>query len=68
MYENLGMTEVEKHSDELREYGRQTLLDIDGVNVIHSQQEIAGCTFGMYVDGVQFLQPFQVLLQQQLRL
>ena len=50
--ENLGMTEVEKHSDELREYGRQTLLDIDGVNVIHSQQEIAGCTFGMYVDGV----------------
>ena len=50
--ENLGMTEVEKHSDELREYGRKTLLDIDGVNVIHSQQEIAGCTFGMYVDGV----------------
>ena len=50
--ENLGMTEVEKHSDELREYGRQTLLDIDGVNVIHSQQEIAGRTFGMYVDGV----------------
>ena len=50
--ENLGMTEVEKHSDELREYGRQILLDIDGVNVIHSQQEIAGCTFGMYVDGV----------------
>ena len=50
--ENLGMTEVEKHSDELREYGRKVLLDIDGVNVIHSEQNIAGCTFGMYVDGV----------------
>ena len=49
---NLGMTEVEKHSDELREYGRKVLLDIDGVNVIHSEQNIAGCTFGMYVDGV----------------
>ena len=50
--QNLGMTEVEKHSDELREYGRKILLDIEGVNVIHSEQNIAGCTFGMYVDGV----------------
>ena len=50
--ENLGMYEGEKHSDELREYGRKVLLDIDGVNVIHSEQDIAGCTFGMYVDGV----------------
>ena len=50
--ENLGMYEVEKHSDELREYGRKVLLDIDGVNVIHAEQDIAGCTFGMYVDGV----------------
>ncbi len=50
--ENLGMSEVEKHSDELRDYGRKVLLDIDGVNVIHSEQDIAGCTFGMYVDGV----------------
>ena len=50
--ENLGMSEVEKHSDELREYGRKILLDIDGVNVIHAEQDIAGCTFGMYVDGV----------------
>ncbi len=50
--ENLGMSEVEKHSDELREYGRKVLLDIDGVNVIHAVQDIAGCTFGMYVDGV----------------
>ncbi len=50
--ENLGMSKVEKHSDELREYGRKVLLDIDGVNVIHSEQDIAGCTFGMYVDGV----------------
>ena len=50
--ENLGMSEVEKHSDELREYCRKVLLDIDGVNVIHSEQDIAGCTFGMYVDGV----------------
>ena len=50
--ENLGMSEVEKHSDELREYGRKVLLNIDGVNVIHSEQDIAGCTFGMYVDGV----------------
>ena len=50
--QELGMSEVEKHSDELREYGRKVLLDIDGVNVIHSQETIAGCTFGMYVDGV----------------
>ncbi|MFL2688976.1 MAG: SufS family cysteine desulfurase [Candidatus Actinomarina sp.] len=50
--QDLGMSEVEKHSDELREYGRKVLLDIDGVNVIHSQETIAGCTFGMYVDGV----------------
>ena len=50
--QELGMSEVEKHSDELREYGRKVLLDIDGVNVIHSQEAIAGCTFGMYVDGV----------------
>ena len=50
--QNLGMTEVEKHSDELREYGRKILLDIEGVNVIHSEQNIAGCTFGMFVDGV----------------
>ena len=50
--QNLGMSEVEKHSDELREYGRKVLLNIDGVNVIHSEQDIAGCTFGMYVDGV----------------
>ena len=50
--QELGMSEVEKHSDELREHGRKVLLDIDGVNVIHSQETIAGCTFGMYVDGV----------------
>ena len=50
--QDLGMSEVEKHSDELREYGMKVLLDIDGVNVIHSQETIAGCTFGMYVDGV----------------
>ena len=50
--QDLGMSEVEKHSDELREYGRKVLQDIDGVNVIHSQETIAGCTFGMYVDGV----------------
>ena len=50
--QDLGMSEVEKHSDELREYGRKVLLDIEGVNVIHSQETIAGCTFGMYVDGV----------------
>ena len=50
--QDLGMSEVENHSDELREYGRKVLLDIDGVNVIHSQETIAGCTFGMYVDGV----------------
>ena len=50
--QDLGMSEVEKHSDELREYGKKILFDIDGVNVIHSQQNIAGCTFGMYVDGV----------------
>ena len=50
--QDLGMSEVEKHSDELRGYGRKVLLDIDGINVIHSQETIAGCTFGMYVDGV----------------
>ena len=48
----LGMENVENHSDELREYGRKIFSDIDKVNIIHSSSDKAGCTFGMYVDNV----------------
>ena len=49
---DLDMENVQNHSDELREYGKEIFADIDKINIIHSTPEKAGCTFGMYVDYV----------------
>lgn len=49
---NLGMDNVEKHSDQLRAYGKELLKEIDAVNIIHSKGEKAGCTFSLYIEGV----------------
>ena len=49
---NLGMDNVEKHSDQLRAYGKELLEEIDGVKIIHSKGEKAGCTFSLYIEGV----------------
>ncbi len=49
---NIGMDEVEKHSDNLRKYAKNKLESIDRINIIHSQHEVAGCTFAMSVDGI----------------
>lgn len=49
---DLDMENVQNHSDELREYGKEIFADIDKINIIHSSVEKAGCTFGMYVDNV----------------
>ena len=49
---DLDMENVQNHSDELREYGKEIFADIDKINIIHSSAENAGCTFGMYVDNV----------------
>lgn len=49
---NIGMDEVGKHSDNLRKYAKNKLESIDRINIIHSQHEVAGCTFAMSVDGI----------------
>ncbi|GIR90838.1 MAG: hypothetical protein CM15mP90_2620 [Actinomycetota bacterium] len=49
---NLDMNEVQKHSDDLREYAKNKLENIDGLNIIHTNSKLAGCTFAMSVDGV----------------
>ena len=49
---DLDMENVQNHSDELREYGKEIFADIDKININHSSAEKAGCTFGMYVDNV----------------
>ncbi len=49
---NLDMNSVQKHSDDLREYAKNKLENIDGLNIIHSNSKLAGCTFAMSVDGV----------------
>ena len=49
---NLDMNSVQKHSDDLREYAKNKLEDIDGLNIIHTNSKLAGCTFAMSVDGV----------------
>jgi cysteine desulfurase/selenocysteine lyase len=49
---NLGMENVQKHSDELRVYALEKLNSINELNFIHSKAEKSGCTFSMYVDGV----------------
>ena len=48
----LDMKNVEKHSDELRIYAKNKLESIDGLNVVHTSSDIAGCTFAMSVEGV----------------
>ena len=49
---DLTMAEVQKHSDHLRLYAKNTLENINGINIIHTNSENAGCTFAMSVDGV----------------
>jgi cysteine desulfurase/selenocysteine lyase len=49
---NLDMNSVQKHSDHLREYAKNKLENIDGLNIIHTNSKLAGCTFAMSVDGV----------------
>jgi len=49
---NLDMKNVEKHSDNLRSYAKNKLENIDGLNIIHTNSDVAGCTFAMSVDNV----------------
>ena len=49
---NLNMKNVEKHSDDLREYAKKKLENIKGLNVVHTNSKVAGCTFAMSVNGV----------------
>ena len=49
---NLDMNNVQQHSDDLREYAKNKLENIDGLNIIHTNSKLAGCTFAMSVDGV----------------
>ena len=49
---NLDMKNVEKHSDNLRLYAKNKLENIDGLNIIHTNSDVAGCTFAMSVDNV----------------
>jgi len=49
---SLGMDNVEKHSDQLRNYGKELLEKIDGLKIIHSKAKQAGCTFSLYMEGV----------------
>ena len=49
--QNISMTEVQQHSDNLREYAKNKLENIDGLNIVHSLSKNAGCTFSMNVDG-----------------
>jgi cysteine desulfurase/selenocysteine lyase len=49
---NLDMNSVQKHSDDLREYAKNKLENLDGLNIIHTNSKVAGCTFAMSVDGI----------------
>ena len=49
---DLTMAKVQKHSDNLRLYAKNILENIEGLNIIHTDSENAGCTFAMSVDGV----------------
>ena len=49
---NLDMKNVENHSDDLRLYAKNKLENIDGLNIIHTNSDVAGCTFAMSVDNV----------------
>ncbi len=48
----LDMKNVEKHSDQLRLYAKNKLENIDRLNIVHTNSNLAGCTFAMSVDGV----------------
>ena len=48
---NISMNEVQQHSDNLREYAKNKLENIDGLNIIHSLSKNAGCTFAMSIEG-----------------
>ena len=47
---NISMNEVQQHSDSLREYAKNKLENIDGLNIIHSLSKNAGCTFAMSIE------------------
>jgi cysteine desulfurase/selenocysteine lyase len=49
---NLGMDNVENHSDQLRNYGIKLLEQIKDLNIIHSRADQAGSTFSLYMEGV----------------
>ena len=48
---NISMNEVQQHSDSLRDYAKNKLENIDGLNIIHSLSKNAGCTFAMSIEG-----------------
>ncbi len=48
----LDMKNVEKHSDELRLYAKNKLENIDRLNIVHTNSNLAGCTFAMSVEGI----------------
>jgi len=49
---DLDMKNVEKHSDELRLYAKNKLENIDRLNIVHTNSNLAGCTFAMSLEGV----------------
>ncbi len=49
---NLDMNSVQKHSDGLREYAKNKLENIEGLNIIHTNSKLAGCTFAMSLNGI----------------
>ena len=49
---SLNMKNVEKHSDDLRIYAKNKLENIKGLNVVHTNSKVAGCTFAMSINGV----------------
>ena len=50
--ENITMEKVSQHSDNLRKYAQNIFSDLERVNIIHTNEEFAGCTFSMHVDQI----------------
>ena len=48
----LDMKNVEKHSDELRLYAKNKLENIDRLNIVHTNSNVAGCSLAINVEGV----------------
>ena len=48
----LDMKNVDKHSDDLRLYAKNKLENIDRLNIVHTNSNVAGCTFAMSVEGI----------------